>query len=47
MHPEFVLLYKIQNGELSAIIHSYLVNCTRYLDHYYKTKCEVSGDYTP
>ena len=22
----------------------YLVNCARWLDHYYKTKCVISGD---
>ena len=39
---------KVQNGLQSAIIpfsHGrYLVNRARWLDHYYKTKCVISGE---
>ena len=42
---------KIQNGRLSAIIHlarpdivEYHENRSRYLHHYYKTNCKVSGE---
>ena len=46
MHLEKIRLDKIQNGRLSANIHfshgRYLVNRARWLDHYYKTKCEIS-----
>ena len=32
----------------SAIIHGrYLVDHARWLDHYYKTKCEFSGEDAP
>ena len=43
-------LDQIQNGRLSAIIHLHMadifVNCGRWLDHYYKTECEISGEDT-
>ena len=39
---------KVQNGRQSAIIHfhisRYLVNRAGWLDHYYKTKCVISGE---
>ena len=42
---------KIQNGRLSAIIHlnrpdivEYHENRSRYLHHYYKKNCMVSGE---
>ena len=42
---------KIKNGRLSAIIHldrpniaEYHENRSRYLHHYYKTNCKVSGE---
>ena len=46
MHLEKFQVHKIQNGRPSAIIHldRHLVNCARWLDHYYKTKCEISGE---
>ena len=48
MHLEKFRLDQIQNGRLSAIIHfhygRYLVNHARWLDHYYKTKYEISGE---
>ena len=48
MHLEKNWLDEIQNGHLSAIIHfshgRYLVIHTRWLDHYYKTKCEIPGE---
>ena len=48
MHLEKIRLDKIQNGRLSAIISlshgRYLVNRARWLDHYYKTKCVISGE---
>ena len=48
MHLEKIRLDKIQNGRLSAIIHfhmaKYLVNRAKWLDHYYKTKCEISDE---
>ena len=47
MHLEKIRLDKIQNGRLSAIIHfhmGYLVNRARWLDHYCKTKCEISDE---
>ena len=31
----------------SAIIHFRMVNRARWLDHYYKTKCEFSGEDAP
>ena len=51
MHFEKNVLEQIQNGRLSAIIQfcmgRYLVNRTRWLDHYYKTKCDFSGEDAP
>ena len=48
MHLEKFQVDKIQNGRLSAIIHLdrpvYLENRSRYLHHYYKTNCKVSGE---
>ena len=48
MHLEKIRLYKIQNGRLSdhySLSHGrYLVNRARWLDHYYKTKCVISGE---
>ena len=51
MHLEKFQVDKIQNGRLSAIIHldrpdiaEYHENRSRYLHHYYKTKCKVSGE---
>ena len=51
MHLEKFQVNKIQNGRLSAIIHldrpdivEYLENRSRYLHHYYKTNCKVSGE---
>ena len=42
-------LDKIQNGRLSAIIHFHMAviwstNRARWLDHYCKTKCEISDE---
>ena len=42
MHFEKIQLVQVQNGRQSAII--YLVNRARWLDHYYKTKCVISGE---
>ena len=47
MHLEKNWLDQIQNGRLSAIIHFHIAgfgNRIRWLDHYYKTKCEISGE---
>ena len=51
MHLEKFQVDKIQNGRLSAIIHidrpdivEYHENRSRYLHHYYKTNCKVSGE---
>ena len=48
MHLKKNQLDQIQNGRQSAIIHfksgRYLVNRARWLDHYYKTKCEISDE---
>ena len=49
MHLEKICLDQFQNDRLSAIINfhmhaSYFVNRTRWLDHYYKAKCEISGE---
>ena len=51
MHLEKIQVNKIQNGRLSAIIHldrpyiaEYHENRSRYLHHYYKTKCVISGE---
>ena len=45
MHPEKFRVGQIQNGRLSH--GRYLVNRARWLDHYYKAKCEVSGEDAP
>ena len=51
MHPKKFQVDKIQNGRLSAIIHldrpdilEYHENRSRYLHHYYKKNCKVSGE---
>ena len=47
MHLEKNWLDKIQNGRLSAIIHFHMAviyNRARWLDHYCKTKCEISDE---
>ena len=48
MHLEKKRLDQIQNGRLSAIIHFhiavFLVNRARWLDHYYRMKCEISAE---
>ena len=51
MHLEKIQVDNIQNGRLSAIIHldrpdivEYHENRSRYLHHYYKTNCKVSGE---
>ena len=51
MHLEKFQVDKIQNGHLSPIIHldrpdivEYHENRSRYLHHYYKTNCKVSGE---
>ena len=49
MHLEKIRLDKIKNGSLSAIIHFHMADVwfyrARWLDHYYKTKCVISGEY--
>ena len=50
MHLKKFQVDKIKNGRLSAIIHLdrpdivEYENCSRYLHHYYKTNCKVSGE---
>ena len=51
MHLEKFQVDNIQNGRLSAIIHldrpdivEYHKNRSRYLHHFYKTNCKVSGE---
>ena len=48
MHFEKIQLVQVQNGRQSAIIHCLmaviLVNRARWLDHYCKTKCEISDE---
>ena len=51
MYLEKFHVDKIQNGRLSVIIHldrpdiaEYHENRSRYLHHYYKTNCKVSGE---
>ena len=51
MHLEKFQVDKIKNDRLSAIIHldrpdiaEYHKNRSRYLHHYYKTNCKVSGE---
>ena len=47
MHLEKFHFGQIQNGRLLAIIYFYMLNRAKWLDHYYKTKCELSGDGAP
>ena len=51
MHLEKFRLDHIQNGRLSAIIYFHIPNILQtvldLLVHYYKTKCEVSGEDAP
>ena len=51
MHFEKFQLDQVQNGCLfghySFSHDRYLVNRARWLDHYYKTKCEFSGEDAP
>ena len=48
MHFEKIQLVQVQNGRQSvhySLSHGrYLVNRARWLDHYYKTKCVISGE---
>ena len=48
---KYVDLIKLKMAAFSAIIHfhtgGYLVNRARWLDHYYKAKCEFSGEDAP
>ena len=51
MHLEKFQVDQIQNGRLLAFIHldrpdivEYHENRSRYLHHYYKTNCKVSGE---
>ena len=49
MHFEKIQLDQVQNGRQSAIIHFHMAviwfqNRARWLDHYYKTKCVISGE---
>ena len=48
MHLKKFQLDQVQNGRISghySLSHSpYLVNRARWLDHYYKTKCVISGE---
>ena len=44
MHFEKIHLYQVQNGHYSLLHGRYLVNRARWLDHYYKTKCVISGE---
>ena len=44
MHLEKFRPDQIQNGHYSLSRGRYLVNRARWLDHYYKTKCEISGE---
>ena len=38
-------LVQVQNGRHYSLSHCrYLVNRARWLDHYYKTKCVISGE---
>ena len=46
MHLEKFWLDQIQNGHYSLSHGRYMVNCARWLDQYYKTKCEISGEDT-
>ena len=48
MHLEKFRLDQIQNGlpigHYSLTHGRYLVNRARWLDHYYRTKCEISAE---
>ena len=45
MHFEKNQLVQVQNGRHYSLSHGrYLVNRARWLDHYYKTKCAISGE---
>ena len=44
MHFEKIQLDQVQNGHYSLSHGRYLVNRARWLDHYYKTKCVISGE---
>ena len=50
MHLKKNQLDQVQNGRQwppshYSLLHGrYLVNCARWLDHYYKTKCVISGE---
>ena len=44
MHFEKIQLVQVQNGRQSLSHGRYLVNRARWLDHYYKTKCVISGE---
>ena len=44
MHFEKNQLVQVQNGHYSLSPGRYLVNRARWLDHYYKTKCMISGE---
>ena len=36
---------RFEKNPLYSLLHGrYLVNCARWLDHYYKTKCVISGE---
>ena len=48
MHFEKNQLDQVQKGRQSSIIHfhigCFLLSRARWLDHYYKTKCVISGE---
>ena len=44
MHFEKIQLVQVQNGHYSLSHGRFLVNRARWLDHYYKTKCVISGE---
>ena len=45
MYFEKIHFVKVQNGCHYSLSHGrYLVNRARWLDHYYKTKCVISGE---
>ena len=44
MHFEKNQLVQVQNGRQSHSHGRYLVNLARWLDHYCKTKCEISDE---
>ena len=47
MHLEKIRIEQIQNGHYSLAHGRYLVNRARWLDHYYKTKYEISDEDAP